>query len=302
MTPTADNYNDDLHTICKQATELLKLHGPYTQVTIVNKLGVLGINISPASFTNILKNKKVSDRRLKNVADGLRKILERELDMEWKENGFVKKETPGFQPDTVPIPLTEKGQIGFNIHQSGRVSILEKVSFILGACKEVIEFGVTLNKFTSNIYSGNKAEYRDHIEALLKKGVDFKCYLIKEGNNAGLYFEDRAKQLKEEADYSRRIKNNIERLSCVHSELNAHGYPGRFEIFSYDHIPNNYFLVVDAGIPSGKMMVSHYLYGIRRSDCPVMEFTRKDTPILFMRYRDSSNALTKDATALHITL
>jgi hypothetical protein len=74
---------------------------------------------------------------------------------------------------------------------------------------------------------------------------------------------------------------------------------GQFDIFLYRHIPCAMYLMVDGPNPEqAKMMVSPYLYGIKRADCPVFEFTRKQQPKLFRTYQESLRLITKEATPL----
>ena len=45
-------------------------------------------------------------------------------------------------------------------------------------------------------------------------------------------------------------------------------------------------------------MVSHYMYGVRRADCPVVEFSKQTDYDLYRKYWKSYQALIRDAKAV----
>ena len=64
-----------------------------------------------------------------------------------------------------------------------------------------------------------------------------------------------------------KIKRSIERLKKIYRELNTAGLLGAFEVYTYKHIPNNYFQLIDGDALHAKMMISHYIYGVSRANC-----------------------------------
>jgi len=145
-----------------------------------------------------------------------------------------------------------------------------------------------MKSFSDYFYFRNDAEYKNHIFALLAKGIDIKSYLIDPtSQHASLYFRDRTKWLEEEIDSPKVIDQVIIRLKKLQKEIESHNFPGKMEMYTYNHIPNNHFLIVDPETPQARMVVSHYLYGITRANCPVMEFEKKDNRVLFRKYYNS---------------
>lgn len=290
MSPTSQE--DMLRKIIQQGMSLLHREFLYTQAIIVCKLGTIEHKVSRSAFSQILNGKNTGINTLSLVAEGMQKIVAKELGMEWVKGKFVRTAGKNFNSDIIPCYKDEAIKTGFKFHEKGRLEISEKVAFFKSAQNEVIEFGVTLNTFTNYFISRNDDEFKKHIIDLLKKGVNFKCYLLNPDCNEGsIYFEDRRKIQKEEIYPSEKIKRVIEKLKIIHSEFNAADYPGQFEVYTYRHIPYNYFMVVDGN----KMMVSHYLYGLPRAKAPVIEFTKKNKNLLFRRYYESMNHLINGA-------
>lgn len=289
--------------IIQQGFELLKLEKYYDQVTIVRKLKYLGFSIAEATFSNILRGKKVRVTTLDLASRGLCKLIEAELGLFWNGKGFVQVENPDWVPlvikESTPDELALTFKPGFVFHAEGRLAIHQKVAFFESAQREVIELGVTLNTFSSYFFSRNDREFKIPVETLLKKGVGYKCYLLDPASNeASIYFEDRRREQGEEIRKIEAIKESISRLERIKQEFDEAGYPGKFEIFTYKHIPYNYLMAVDGATPNGKIMASHYLYGIPRAKCPVVEFSKSESHELFRLYWSSLQKLTKGARSL----
>lgn len=289
--------------IIKEGFKLLKSKKQYDQLTVVNKLKYLNFSVSPATFGKILKDERVGSPMLNMVSKGMQKLMAEELDFKWSHNHFVELNTPDWKPTEVreatPKVLAVVLTPGFTFHTEGRLEIHQKVKFISSAQKEVVEFGVTLNTFTSYFNSRKDSEFKNHVEALMKRGVNFKCYLLDpECNEAGVYFEDRKREQEDEIINVEPIRGSIRKLASIQKSIAEAGYPGKFEVFTYKHIPYNYFMIVDGNTPNGCMMASHYLYGIPRAKCPVLEFTKSDNHDLYKRYWNSFQKLTKGAKAI----
>jgi len=289
--------------IIKEGFKLLKKKKQYDQLTVVNKLKYLNFSVSPATFGKILKDERVGDHTLSMVSNGMQKLMVEELDLKWNNLGYVELNTPDWKPTEVreatPKVLSVALNPGFTFHTEGRLEIQQKVKFISRAQKEVVEFGVTLNTFTSYFKSRKDSEFKIHVETLLKAGVNFKCYLLDpECNEASAYFEDRRREQDDEIINVEPIRDSIRKLGAIKKEIEGAGYQGKFEVFTYKHIPYNYFMVVDGNTPNGSMMVSHYIYGVPRAKSPVLEFTKSDNHDLYKRYWNSYQKLIKGAKAI----
>ena len=290
------------YDIVQKGVTLLSDGREYKQVNLLHKLKVLDLVISPASFSNIINGKPVGRPVLKKAADGIEVIVRRELGREYSKElrEFVPVRDPDWQPYILPeTPASSQKDRGFILHSEGRVSIAQKTAFISTAQKEVIEVGIRLKTFTEYFFSRKDKEYKEFVIALLKRGVSFKGYLLDpECNEARLYFDDRARADELEKDSVGEMKKVLEKLARLIREFDQQKYPGSFEIYLYRHIPCNHFLAVDRETEGAKMMVSHYMYGVRRAECPVWEFSRSEQPELFGKYAVSLKAFIKEARAL----
>ncbi len=271
---------------------LLKDRSACSQVEALEKLGHLGLPVAKSLFNNIMTGKGAGIKSLIAIAKGLQEIVRQELDMAWADGAFVAMNTEGFQPEIIPSGKEKDGGKGFVFHENGRLPIAEKTAFFKDAQHEVIEFGTMLNRFTNNLYKGGDTELRQPIAALLERGVNFKCFLIDHDcNEARIYFNDRETRQPGEALYAQKIKDNLAKLATIKAGFDQAGHPGSFGIFTYRHLPYNYFMAVDGGTRHCKMMVSPYLYGLPRNLAPVLEVSYAHSPELCRRYWDSFQAL-----------
>lgn len=277
--------------------ELLVNKKGYSQKEIVNKLNVLEYKISTPAFNKIIKQQKGGKNILKIAAEGIQELIDQEIGFEFDGKNFQFKKSPGWKAniiDASPPNQQLSGRLKF--YPEGRIKIEEKVAFISLAEKELIEVGVRLNTFTRYFFSRNKYEYRIHIENLLKRGVNVKLYLLAPNSSkANTYFEDRSIIFEQEKKWQSDIKEVIHKLGILDKEFQEDIFVGQFEVFLYKHIPQNHFLIVDGETPNGKMMVSHYLFGINRADCPVIRFNKKSNRRLFSTYMKSFKALAQNA-------
>lgn len=278
------------------AFKLLERQYAYKQIEIVEKLKTLGYALAPASFNNIVKERNVGFSLLRKTAEGIKEIMRSELCMEWSSE---RKEFIVLENCKPTIIHTQEGELApenpdFIFHKDGRLPIPDKVEFIKQAQNELVEFGVRLRTFTNYFISRSEQEFTFHIEKLLEKGCTVKLYsLDPQCNQALMYFQDRA--LAQESE-----SKSLEEMSSVLTDLkriaaNFEGLPGKFEVYLYRHIPYNHFLIRDGDSLEGRMMVSHYIYGIKRADCPVFEFSKKQNRSLYRRYWQSYEALIKGA-------
>ena len=287
--------------IIQAGVVLLKEKQGYSQLQIVEKMEILEFIVSESALSKIVRYKEGGNKILKIAADGIQELIRREIGVEWEETKYSDAVPSNWTPNPVKIETTAppSANPGLAFHEDGRLTIAQKVDFISGAKQEVIEFGVVLNTFAGYFFSRNEKEFKHHVQELLAKGVNFKCYLLDpDCEETNLYFKDRAKHLPDELKSTGKIREAIEKLGKVQQQFITAGYSGAFEIFAYQHIPANYFMTVDGDSPNGKVMVSHYVYGLSRANCPVVEFSKQSNPALYDRYWDSLKKLAENARQL----
>jgi len=293
---------DRLYHIVRTGIELLAEQKGYKHINLLHKMEVLNRVVSPSSLSNIFHKKPAGLPVLTTAAEGIQVIIRRELGLEYSRetHTFVSIEDPAWQAYIIPEGTEPNAaDTGLILHTEGRVPIQYKTGFIGSAQKEVVEVGVRLKTFTDYFFSRKDSEYKDFIVGLLRKGVTFRGYLLDpEANEARLYFDDRIRVQETEVDAIAEMKKVLEKLKRLIREFEQPHYPGTFEIYLYKHVPYNHFLVVDQHLDGGKMMVSHYLYGVRRAECPVWEFSKSKQPDLFQKYADSLEFFIRDAKRL----
>jgi hypothetical protein len=272
-------------------THLMQRLG-FVQKVVLVKMEALGCSVSAPSMSNIKNNKHVGFPTLKLAADGMELLMKKELDMAFNHElqDFLPLNSPGFQYQQ---GQKREDEPTVKMHSKGRVSVGEKTKFITTALHEVVEVGVRLNSFSGYFISENESAYKIHILELLGRGVHIKGYLLDpESEEARIYFEDRARYgpLSYEKDSLDEIRKVIRRFQSLKQEFEARNLPGSFEIYKYKHIPYCLYLAIDNGQESGKMMVSPYLYGVSRANCPVMEFSKAEHPELYRWHLESMEA------------
>lgn len=276
--------------------QLLKEQQPYTQVEIIGMMSQLGVKIAESTFSGLLSNGQAGEKTLMKVAKVLRELVWNECGMEWFDGKFIRTAGDDFIPVETPTSNIGTGKKGYVMFDDRRLEVEKKVAFFMDAQEEVIEFGATLSKFSNNLYSSNKGEFKIHVENLLSRNVKFKCFLL-DPKTVGLfnYFSDRADIHPIENEFASKINLSIASLNSIQKDLAMAGFANSLEVFSYSHFPYNYFMAVDGAKKHGKMIVSHYLYGKTRADSPSLIIYKKETPALFNTYWDSLNALMKNA-------
>lgn len=274
----------------------------YGQKNVINKFDTLGYKLTESALSKIKTGVKTGLKTLSQSAKYMEEILQLELNMVYdlENQDFVRQEAPNWAAYIIPEGTNKPtSEPKFKLHVNGRVSIQEKTKFITEARKDVLEIGVRLNSYTSYFTSQSEKAFKAHIIDLLRKGVTVQSYLLDpETQEARMYFDDRAKVQTFEKDAISETKRNIERLRALCQEFEGMKLAGSFEIFLYKHIPFSQILVVDSKMDGAKMMVSHYLYGVGRANCPVMEFSKKDQPQLFNKYWESFQLFVDGAVKL----
>jgi hypothetical protein len=297
---------EQFQQIVQQGFQLLNQELVYKQVDVLKKLQTIDREISSSSLSNILKGKKTGGEILKKAAEGIREIVRSELghcfDLE-KGQYLPIPPTENWEPFIItpfdPERPDQNKQLRYLAE--GRPSIQEKVAFLESAQSEIVEMGLRLRTFTDYFFSRNEHEFALPIKRLMKRGVKLKLYLLDpESNNARLYFDDRSlapghEQEKESPEVIQKVLANLKNLR---RSLEAEDLADQLEVYTYRHIPYNHFLIVDGKTRAGKMMVSHYMYGVKRADCPVVEFSKQTNHDLYRKYWKSYQDLILHAKAI----
>lgn len=272
----------------------------HTQKAITQKLKYLGLIISEAYLSKVSKKTKVWSNKLKMTAEGILKILFHEEGLVYNEDtsSFEKTKDPDWKEYIVPVEDTrekpEEKENDIQYHEEGRWSPTEKVGFMKAARHEVIEVGVRLRAFLEYMTEAADKNFKRPIEELLERGITVKCFLLDpDAQLVHMYFNDLANVNPKDRQSEAVIRRVITGLKKLSQEFADH--PGTLEVYTYANIPQAHYFAVDKDYPSGKMMVSHYIYGIPRGKCPVVEFTRKGSKKLFEKYDESLELLMQNA-------
>lgn len=274
---------------------LLQSEQGYTQTKTVDKLAVLGFFTKPPAFNKILNHKKVGKEILLNVYKGISMLIEKELCLSLDTEGQWQEMTTGV-PQLVPLPTKDQKE-GFVFHREGRLDLHEKVDLWNSAQTKIIEFGTTLNTFTEYFVGRKGSAFKLPVQNLLERGVDIECYLLApDWGGTRFYFDDRSISAEGGKHGVEKIRNSLRKFQLIQAEFAKFKYLGKLSVFTYRHFPFNHFLAIDPDDKQlAQMSVSNYLYGQQRADCPVINFTRASEPLLFLRYLDSLQKLTRDA-------
>lgn len=237
---------------------------------------------------------------MNSALSGIQQILASELQVSIDEESGQMVDLP--EQDVIILEEWEKNipdDQRFIFHEKGRLPLHDKLEMMDNAKHEIVELGVRLNTFTNYFLNRSDYEFKDNILFYLEKGVNIKLYLIDpDHHEARIYFEDRGKVQEEELASPETVKEIIRKLQQISKEISEAGYPGTFQVYKYRHIPYSRFLVIDGGKPSGKMLVSPYLYGQKRAASPVLEIHKQKNFKLFQLYWESYKLFVKDAVLL----
>ena len=114
------------------------------------------------------------------------------------------------------------------IHESGRLTIPEKVSVIKDIKLEYVEMGIALRTFVGYFTQKSDTEFKNEIELLLKNGVIFKFYLLNpESKIAKAYAKER-----HETDLLANINNSKNELIKLQKEFEEKGYSGNLRFIT----------------------------------------------------------------------
>lgn len=303
-TPSAKSVQDQFVVI--EGFRMLQEKKAYKQVNVLKKLITLEKEVSPTSFSNILKGKTVGPKVLAKAAAGMLEILSSELGyvFELSTAAFILDEGLAAAPKLIEEyddRMVGQGK-GVFFRTDGRLSINEKVAFLELAQKEIVEVGIRLNTFSNYFFTRKEKDFALPIKNRLAENINIKLYLLNpDYNGTHFYFTDRATAQEEEGQSVERIKTVIQKLKKIYRDYDFASLPGRFEVYTYRHLPYGHFLIVDGSSWNGKMIFSQYLYGIPRAHCPSVEVAKVAAPDLYKKYWTSYKMLVKNAKQLDLT-
>lgn len=285
----------------------------YTQKRVAQKLRVLGFDVSLPFISKVRAfvspdyvprtGGNVGDDFLKKTAKYIQELLYLEGGYEFDSMGLIYSETVDQQwqrhevkEEEVLSEFTSANKDQLIFHAGGRWSHEAKIDFMNLAQHEIIEFGLRLRAFRDYMKTTGDDVFYEPIKALLKKGVDFKCYMLDPNSNiAHLYFSDLSKASATEERSQEIMRQVMADIKEFAGEFQEEELEGAFVLHTYNHIPPNHFYIIDKDYPSARILISHYIYGLARGKAPVIQFSKKSHPTLFRRYLQSFNALTSDA-------
>ncbi|MEO0726964.1 MAG: hypothetical protein AAFZ63_20635 [Bacteroidota bacterium] len=267
------------------------------QKDIVQWLKNKNHKVTEAALSNFKKEFQAEDikitiRRIKRYFKLLEQFVTEGLGYSFDQNIF--QYVSGENPYLVTVPGNNADLAAFlrqfrQLHyHPGRLLLNGKALLIQNAKQEVIELGTRLQGFTSYFNSQSDAAFQKHFEEALARGVNIKCGLLNPDSEAAQpYFAHRAAFDTGELHSIAIIRAVIEDLKSLQFQLNQSSESGKMELFTYDHPPYNHFFAVDRQRPDGVIIISSYLYGLKRAKSPVLIVTKQADPILFDIYNSS---------------
>lgn len=291
-----------LTKLAKESFHLFASNKNYSQATIRRKLKSLGYTISASTISNSLNGKQVGVKSLRILIMGLNDLLSEELGY-WinTDSASIIKSTQSLFKPTIIEEEThgeadKKYYSTVNVHCKGRLPLHEKLAFWQAAEYEIIELGVRLNTFVNCFHSRSDNEFKDKIIELLDRAVNIKLALLDPSHyKTEIYFRDRSESIPDEANSQKVIKKSIEYLKEIIPQINKVSGKGEIQLYEYQHIPYNNFVIIDGRKPNGKMLISPYLYGQRRAQSPILEIHRRRNFNLYQLYWDSYKYIIKSA-------
>lgn len=297
-----------LISIIKQGTSLLKEHPKttYSQKKIVEKLKWIGeeYTISSPFLNKVIKQEEGSKKYLVKAAQGIQELIRRELShgYDFEKTQYVPLNS-GTATTTVNPPTgtitSDKSVV--NIYSNGRLSILKKVNFFMDAQEEVIFMGVRLKRFAGYLIGRQDNEFKVPLMKLLKQGVMIRCYLLDpDWEHTTTYFEDRSVGIPIEKKSPNEIADVIEEIRYGLKDIEKEEWGKNFELYTYAHFPQGYYLAVDGSTDNGKLHFAPYLFGMLRKDVPVVEVKKVNETILFEKLWSSLNKIRSDAKLISL--
>ena len=169
---------------------------------------------------------------------------------------------------------------GFKIYEDGRPSISDKLDILLNAKFEVVNLGIAHRSFVGYFEQRPAREFKEPILDLLRKGIVFKyIFLDPDCEIAKHYSRDRG-----ELELINRIRTSLNAAKALKSEFDKLGLSGKFEIYISDNFPYMSATCVDGNEVNGRMLISSYLYGIKRAEVPHLDIDKTEHEVMFETY------------------
>lgn len=184
------------------------------------------------------------------------------------------------------ISIRKIGLVGclmtpFAVFSDGRLPIAEKVQFALQAEREFVEVGTGLTSFAKYFTGQRPSEFRNHIGNLLRLGVSVKCFAVDPNYGPAKAYLD----CTDNKQYRKDLLRAKELIIAERKKFLGLGCPTELRYFSYRQIPSFHCICIDgADTMNGRMLISPYIIGLERSECPVYQLSRLSNPELFKKY------------------
>lgn len=153
------------------------------------------------------------------------------------------------------------------------LSLDEKLRFISNAKNDVVELGLDVEEFASNL-----DVYKGTIKKLLEQGVSFKIIIIIP--RLDVFIDNKPKT--EQQIFQEMV--NVKRFT---EDFSKQQFPGRFEFLLCQDIPMYHAICVDRHSEDSTMIISNHINGIKQELCPVLQFSKISSPETFKIYLDS---------------
>lgn len=290
------------HIVIQAIPLLMETPLVYTQKQLVEKLNMQNIDLKRPMMSHIYKHfkqtqketaitdvKRVGPKIWRSVAKGFQTILEAEANYRFdsSKNKFVLIGATPITIKNIPLPPPQR----IPLFPKGRLRIDEKLEFVQTSTVEMVEVGLRLKTFSTYFTHHPAYIYKNPIRVLLQRGINLKCFVLNPDSDIAKWYE----KDRQETGLIEGIQYAIKTLTQVSNEFKQKNYKGTLQLYSYEHFPYNHFAIVDGATPKGKMIISHYINGIPRRECPNFKITRNLHFDLFEKYWQSYQVTLKQA-------
>lgn len=185
--------------------------------------------------------------------------------------------------------LINRLNLPLKIEPKGHLMIKEHVLFLEFAKKNIIEMGLDLHHFVEYLTEQSVSTFKKYIKDLMNKDVSITCYLLEP--------EWALKNLS--SSYNVQVVSNIEKslhlLSDFKKECIKEKIKGKLNIRTYAIFPLIHVIGSDVYSKTGKISVSHNLFGVDSTSNPTLQTSQESNPDLFGVYRTTINAIHKNS-------
>lgn len=291
----------------------LKQH-EYLQIDIVKKLKILGVKFGTANYNklaNLKKNKEkgrgVGQNTIKKVIPALETIIERELGFKFDTETCTFKDFKDYNwiPSEIKMPTHHEEPISCGnetkIHKEGKRPLSEKLKLLQKAQYKYIDLGLNLEDLIVALTYESEASFKQPLLEKLRNGLQVYFYVVNpQGRYYSLFLEDRAKAIHQERKTLKTFKETFNQLRRIVDDLNNQSRKGQIELNIYNTLPIYRATVIEPQQDNAKMMVSHFMYGLKIADCPVFEITKEYDKKLFCTYWESISHIIKQSKPVEL--